>query len=357
MTTSISPKLVSTLNLARALAATYVVAHHLANHHGWSSQGLGIFFRFGQEAVLVFFLLSGFVIFSNERDRVFPPHRYYLRRIRRLYPTLVAAMVVSTAVAADNGTLAREFHVSELVGTLLGLQDISDLKPGVIVDPYLGNDPLWSLSYEAAFYFVFPFVMWLWKRSSNRVEHGIGIASCAAYVIYVSAPNHWALVSSYFLVWWCGATIADRYHRGERSYRSLGPPLYWLVALCSIAGISAVWIGFRSLGTYPVLPFRHFAVGLLLVVTIFSGLGARLAKLLVPIAVFASSLASISYGLYVLHYPILVTWQRAQTPGGFAIATFILVASAYLSDAKMLQLFSRARKPVPTQIHPSRSPT
>lgn len=127
-------------------------------------------------------------------------------------------MLVSTAVAVDNGSLSREFHASEFVGTLLGLQDISALKPGVIVDPYLGNDPLWSLSYELAFYFAFPFVIWLWRRQSILVEHGIGIVSCGAYVIYALAPNHWALVTSYFLVWWCGAAVAERYQKEREAF-------------------------------------------------------------------------------------------------------------------------------------------
>lgn len=298
-------------------------------------------FRFGQEAVLVFFLLSGFVIFSNEQDRVSSLLPYFWRRIRRIYPTLLAAVLVSTAVAADNGSLSSEFHVSELAGTLLGLQDVSTLKPGVIVDPYLGNDPLWSLSYELAFYFAFPFVMWLWRRHSTLVDHGIGIVSCAAYVIYALAPNHWALVTSYFLVWWCGAAVAERYQRGQRSYRSLGAPLYWLVALCGIAAIVAVWTGPKSVGIYPVLPLRHFAVALALTILLFSSNGEKLVKLLMPAAGVASSVASISYGLYVLHFPLLIVWHRAQTIGGILLALIILLVCAYVADLKMLELVSR----------------
>lgn len=343
MPNKISPKLVSALNVARASAAVYVVLHHLASHYGWSLQGIGFVFRFGQEAVLVFFLLSGFVIFSNERDRVSPPYEYFWRRIRRIYPALLVAILISTAVAIDNGTLGQRFEISELIGTLLGLQDSSTLKPGVIVGPYLSNDPLWSLSYELAFYFAFPIVMWLWRRDSRLVDHGVGIASCSAYVLYALVPNHWALVTSYFLVWWCGAAVAERFQRGERTYRSLGPPLYWLATLCAIAAIAVVWVGPKGLGVYPILPFRHFAVALFLVVLLFSNLGARLATWLLPGAALASSAASISYGIYVLHYPLLILWQRAQGPSGLPLAVIALLISAYIADLKMLQLLSRVR--------------
>jgi peptidoglycan/LPS O-acetylase OafA/YrhL len=77
----LSLRLSAGLDVARAAAACYVVLHHVAKARGWSS-GPGLALRFGQEAVLIFFLLSGFVIFSNERTRATRPSGYYLRRLR-----------------------------------------------------------------------------------------------------------------------------------------------------------------------------------------------------------------------------------------------------------------------------------
>ncbi|MBR0987621.1 acyltransferase family protein [Bradyrhizobium liaoningense] len=336
----ISPSAVSALNFGRAVAALYVVLHHVAHHHGWSSQGFGLLLRFGQESVLVFFLLSGFVIFANERDRAWPPYSYYLRRARRIYPALIAAVLISTIVAADNGTLTRDFHASELIGTLFGLQDISSLKPGVIVDPYLGNDPLWSLSYELAFYLVFPFVLRLWKNSPHLMEHGLGAVCCLAYIAYALIPNHWSLVGAYFLVWWCGAAVAERYQKGERSFRALGAPLYWLTALCSISALITIWVGSRGAGYYPVLPLRHFAVALGLIILLFNSAGSKAVRLLAPASAAWAAIASISYGLYVLHYPLLVTWQRAQSVGGFLVALMLLFVCAYFVDFKILKFLS-----------------
>jgi peptidoglycan/LPS O-acetylase OafA/YrhL len=70
----LSARLSASLDVARAIAACYVVLHHVANARGWSN-GPGLVLRFGQEAVLIFFLLSGFVIFSNERTRLEPLDR------------------------------------------------------------------------------------------------------------------------------------------------------------------------------------------------------------------------------------------------------------------------------------------
>lgn len=248
----LSARLKASLDTARGTAALYVVLHHLANARGWSN-GIGMVFRFGQEAVLIFFLLSGFVIFANERSRAKNPRGYYLRRIRRIYPTLLAAIAFSTLVYLDNRTFFASFHWEELLGTVLGVQDISSLKPGVVVGPYLNNEPLWSLSYELAFYVVFPLVLRLWLRDPLLTNHAIGFVCCAAYAIYMVVPNHWCLVAAYYLIWWCGAMAANGYLRGCRNICSMMVSLCWLLALTLIAAAGVYVQVYRGLG------FTHFS--------------------------------------------------------------------------------------------------
>ena len=187
--------------------------HHVAKAHGLL-HGPGLILLFGQEAVIVFFLLSGFVIFNGEHRRALRPGGYYARRVRRIYPVLIAAMIVSTLVATDNGDLAARFDWRSLWGTLAGLQDIAAIKPGVIVDPYLDNLPLWSLSYELAFYLVFPPILMLWQRHPRATDHAVGIGCCLCYGLYALHPNHAALVGAYFMIWWSGAMAARAYLAG-----------------------------------------------------------------------------------------------------------------------------------------------
>jgi peptidoglycan/LPS O-acetylase OafA/YrhL len=78
-------------------------------------------------------------------------------------------MVASTLVALDNGTLASAFKRRDLIGTLASVQDVSFLKPGVIVVPYLDNNPLWLVSNEMAFYLVFPLALILWRQCLQSV--------------------------------------------------------------------------------------------------------------------------------------------------------------------------------------------
>ncbi len=326
---TLSPRLSASLNVARATAAFYVVAHHVASTRSWSDHGVGLLLRFGQEAVIIFFLLSGFVIFANEEGR--PGTGYVMRRLRRIYPPLLIAMLVSVLViVVYNGE-----HRSDWPGffaTLLNLQDVPDLKPGVIAAPFLDNNPLWSLSYEMAFYAAFPFILPAWRRAPALTTHLIGAGCCLAYLSYAALPNHVSLVAAYFLVWWSGAMAADAYGRGGRSVLSIVPVTAWLAALTGISAL-VVWLaGFRGLGVYPMLPLRHFGVALLVLVLCFGPLGRALATLLQPLARPAAWLASISYGVYVLHYPITVQWQLGRTPAGLALSLVILLVLAWLSD-------------------------
>ncbi len=337
----LSPRLIASLDAARAAAAGYVVLHHVADSRGWT-HGAGIVFRFGQEAVLVFFLLSGFVIFANERVRAARPAGYLLRRLRRIYPALLVAIGVSTLVALDNGDLAARFSWRELAGTMLCLQDIALLKPGVIVEPYLQNTPLWSLSYEVAFYLAFPPVLALWRRRPRLANHLIGLVCCAAYAAYALAPNHWSLVAAYFLVWWAGAMAADGYLRGGGDVRAVGATFGWLLALCGVAAAVTGVVGYRGPGVYPFLPLRHFLVAAGMLAALYSGLGRRIAAICESLARPAADAASVSYGLYVLHYPLLVVWRRAWTPAGLALALGLVLAAAWLTDRKLNQWLPRA---------------
>ncbi len=334
--------LVVSLDVARSAAAIYVVLHHLAYARGWA-HGAGVLFKFGQEAVIVFFLLSGFLIYANESERTGDIKHYLYRRFRRIYPVLLGAMLTSVAVSMDNGDFAARFDVYEMLGTLLSLQDISALKPGVIADPFLGNDPLWSLSYEIVFYAMFPAVIALrnWNRQHCRTI--IGIMCCSAYVVFALNPTHFPLVIAYFQLWWVGAMVADAYRNGGRNVLSVMPDLYWLVALLLVSTIVMCVSGYSGVYQYPALPVRHFAVGILFVVMFFGPLGRWISMRLKPLAVAAGFCASISYGLYALHYPIVIQSDRTSGVVGTVAMFGVLITLSIIADRHLNTLLPRYR--------------
>lgn len=188
------------LEAVRGFAAIYVVFHHLF------AKGLSIFgkdisflFRFGQEAVILFFLLSGFVIhyaFSQSQDKSFIT--FFVKRFLRIYIPLVIIFITNFLIFYFNGYRFTFHDVQLLVGNLLMLQDIPALKPNVVCGPFLGNSPLWSLSYEWWFYLIFFAFRHYLRNNASLYVYVIGTVSAVTYVFF---PNFINRELMYLIIW------------------------------------------------------------------------------------------------------------------------------------------------------------
>ena len=317
------------MSVARACAALYVVIHHVALARDFPFP-FSIFKHFGHQAVIAFFLMSGFLIHANERHRVLrEPARYALRRGVRIYPALIVALILSIVLVSG------EWSYRDLIGNLLALQDTMATTPGTFVGTFKGNSPLWSLSYELWFYLLYPFIMMIFVRSIKLAHLAVGVTCVLSYTIYIIHPNHFLVMTAYFASWWAGAAVAEAYGSGKRDVRSMLLQLLALTATCAVATLPMLFRHGRP-SEYPALQANHLWSALLFTVAIFSPVGAYLAKFAKAVPVrLATTLASISYGLYVFHWPILVQWNVAQSDAGFAAAVVVLLAVSWLCDREL----------------------
>lgn len=303
------------LEALRGVAALYVFAGHVIIARLGVQHGLLSFvFRFGQEAVMLFFLLSGFVIFysfSTGKDQTFKG--YFRRRWLRIYPIFIFALFVTWILS---GIRTGESTWLSLIGNLFMLQDFSFGKPGVWVDTFCGNSPLWSLSYEWWFYMMFyPLFTYIGPRKRRWVAIAIATAGLS---VGLALPNQIARFALYFVIWWSGAEMARTYLSGATiTFRSEKASLLALLAFTSVlmfevlqwrqTGHQLMW------GVHPFLEARHFAAALVLMV--FGILWARWNwRYFDSTLGWCIWLAPISYGLYILHFPIAVNshWQPAS---------------------------------------------
>jgi len=140
---------------------------------------------------------------------------------------------------------------------------------------------------------------------------------------------------------------ARAYLAGERSFLRMGAAFPWLVALTLIAAASVPIAGRGSLYDYPILPVRHFAIAVIALAALFGPAGRALVRAAAPLAKPAAFAASISYGLYILHYPLLVQSDRAASPAGLAGMAVLLVALAILADRELNRVLPKIRRGSP----------
>ena len=301
------------LEAVRGLAAFYVVLHHTISH-GTVLYGLpvGLLLKFGQEAVILFFLLSGFVInysFHSSADKSF--RSYFFKRSTRIYiPLFFVFLVGYLGLSYNRGELINP-ELWTLFKNILMLQDWERVKPGVIAEPYMENIPLWSLSYEWWFYMLyFPVVTRVAPHSAFRRALFVFTLSIVMAALYTWQPNFLFRLFTYFGIWWAGVYLSDLYLEGRhRSYKSFVLPV---AAVATIAALM-LWpvVAARQagegllLGAHPLLEFRHVTLSLVFVCGAILWHKLRWVgfdALIKPFLVFAP----VSYVLYICHQPLMV---------------------------------------------------
>lgn len=300
------------LEALRGFAAIYVVFHHVVPHDGMiAGFSIGFLFKFGQEAVILFFLLSGFVInysFKQGRDKTF--RSYFLKRSSRIYIPFVIVMLLGWVIESFRVNGIVNFNVKEFFLNLLMLQDISSLKPNVIVDPYMHNSPLWSLAYEWWFYMIyFP----IQKYISSEKNKDILVFSTAiiSSLVYFYYPIFLPRLLMYMSIWWFGVSLSNSYMRNEpMNLGAFSLPLLSLAVICIFNGAGvyeALLSGtYSSIGVHPALELRHcmFAMFAVLFALVWRSTDWIFFDITISPFLFV---APISYVVYISHYYFVVS--------------------------------------------------
>lgn len=334
------------LDSLRGLASLYVVLHNLVyGLYGLNiiSERWKLLFFAGQEAVMLFFLLSGFVIYLSTHQKNLDFRSFFVRRFRRIYFPFVLSILLSILIFYFNGNLSEKFSARELIGNLLLLQDFGRVKPGNWFSPFLGNLPLWSLSYEWWFYMLF-YPLYKFLPESKRI-YIILAFSGACYLIFTAYPNHLCLVGSYLIVWWCGVELAIGFLQDKFTLIRVQIISYSLILMIVLSIIPIIHAQEIQFGVYPFLVFRHFASALLIIWCGFIWYQHNFYGFDRLLGVFAK-LAPISYAIYIFHFPLLVQWNLAPFINNNLLLEYILKLSllftlAYLTEIKLQPLVNR----------------
>ncbi len=334
---------ITPIETLRGFAALYVAIGHLVLSQNLVVGPGQIAFKFGGEAVMLFFLVSGFVVmFSVMRTPDMRFGEYLWRRATRIYPVFLLALLVGYLATWRVGV-----DWPTLIGNIAMLQDYDQAKPGTIVSTYR-NPALWSLSYEWWFYMLF----WpLYRLVGERHQLAtVTVASAIAALAYYWLEFQPLLFTALFPTWWWGAEIARDVVRGQepRMGRILAAGAVTAAVLGAIALFDMLATGRVEISKHPVLELRQVTVTLLFLVPIAVFGWARVLAGLAKVPLFAA-LAPISYGLYALHYPVIL-WSAGfgLPPLAHAVlASLLALALAWFAERlwqpAVVRLLSRWR--------------
>ncbi len=228
------PKLLALEGLRGLCALSILVSHISHDSTGFRTGGMSHFpgyvpafiSYFGGIGVLVFFVLSGFVIgYTNQgcfnRANVV---LYLKRRFIRLYPIYLLVILISFAVANEFG------DVTKLLGHLFFLQTW-------LVDNVSSNGVLWTLHLEAGFYLLYLFIWW------RPVYLRLWLAVCAGACFFSPFCDiHLLLVLGYFYLWLLGLKLAQSVSGSGELPNDTDPSMrraFWLSLFVSIAYITS----------------------------------------------------------------------------------------------------------------------
>lgn len=165
------------LDALRGAAALAVVGHHFASFFVELVKPTGVILvplntlrAFGHPAVILFFVLSGFVLslaFSKSKDRDYRP--YLIKRTFRIYPAYLAAMALSMlalaiVIPASTDSLGPYLQNGQPI-----LPDFwSLIRSASLIFAFHHDDKLnivmWSLVHEMRFSILFPAMFFLCNR-------------------------------------------------------------------------------------------------------------------------------------------------------------------------------------------------
>jgi len=323
------------LEAIRGIAALYVVFHHSFFSEDFKILGhnLSFLFKFGQEAVILFFLMSGFVIgysFDRSKDKSF--ESYFQKRFYRIFIPLIFVIVTHYLILSYQKGFFINPQWVQLFGNLLMLQDISALKPNVICDPYLGNSPLWSLSYEWWFYMSFYFIYAIFKKTPEKIEAFVAVVVIVSAVSYIFYPNFLNRLLMYYGIWWIGVMMAKSFlTNGRVRIKDISIPFISLLLATVILAINCYVQKDKisTIGVSPHLEFRHFSFT---IIALAIAITWQRCKWLYFDKIFErfSFFAPFSYVLYISHNFLVTNASYLNLFGNRYIAFFIYLSVALL---------------------------
>jgi peptidoglycan/LPS O-acetylase OafA/YrhL len=286
------------MDAVRFLAATIVLLAHASE---LLFSDLPLPFP-GKDAVIVFFVLSGFVIAFVTREKDGDALTYAVNRLSRLWSVLIPASLLSLALVAD-GDWSTALHATSASVAFVGQIWTLDLSP-----PH--NSPAWSIGYEAFYYALFGAAVYL---NGRRRFIAVGLlAALAGPKILILMP-----------IWLAGAWLYRNIERLRMDARTANRLFLLSIALYLIYFATDLNVLLREamIGSFPEfmswMQYSNRFVGdyILGAIVCLNFVAAaymknRLTELLMRQRRVIAGAAGYTLTIYLFHRPLIAFFQR-----------------------------------------------
>jgi peptidoglycan/LPS O-acetylase OafA/YrhL len=317
------------LDLIRFSAALMVFSEHfrertkhafyqLWNDHPFLYKHL---FLYSQTAVIVFFVLSGFVIAHVLATRERTPLKFTASRFGRLYSVVIPTLILMTAT---NYLIALRYpHAFDAYGDGASVS-LEYLRTSLFVSNFwlwqqldVANGPFWSLSLEVAYYV--GIALLVFTKGRARVLSLVVLCLAAGPTMVLLAPTWLLGYAAYHL------TQRRRLHAGAAF-------LIWLASAILLMLCPVIELHMREPLPFLRMPDQHlgallasYAAAICFAANIitFNHFSDRVESLFVPFASLIRWLGSTTFALYMFHMSILAFLTVYPVGGSGSLAQFI----------------------------------
>jgi peptidoglycan/LPS O-acetylase OafA/YrhL len=331
------------LDIVRFLAAMVVFLGH-ASGVNWTAGFLWQTGPYADTCVVIFFVLSGFVIGYVSDEKEHTPQAYLASRAARLWSVVVPALALTFVVDWFGVRIAPELYVGQpwfagdhaalrYLASFLMLQEVWSLYlvPGI-------NGPFWPLGFEAFYYLLFGMIFY----GRHKLKW-----LAVALVLVLSGP----VIAALFPVWGMGF-LAYRLCRSK----TLPAPLSLLLALAGLVLIVASpflrtlpWLQFQIMGD-EILGRYIDGIAFFMHLVGMYGLTGAMPRLPRRLKARIATVAATTFPLYLLHRPLIQlfsytgpddasSWQRRM----LLIAGTLLVVWLATPGIERLRMIMRAK--------------
>lgn len=309
----------------RAIAVIGVIVYHL----------LPATLQGGYLGVPIFLLLTGYLITGSlmrelQQSGTIKVFKFYIKRLKRLYPVLITMLVLSTTyITLFQRELLKDLR-SIVVTNVLWVYNWWEIGHGQsYFDRFAGESPfthMWTLSIEGQFYFVWPLVLialfWLVKKRGivKWITLGLALVSAVLMGVLYDPINvnrvYYGSDTRAFAIF-LGAWLAMVWP-AERLKESISKTSTQILDATGIVSLVLVLVlYFVMQGQAPVTYFGGmfiFTILAMVLMAVVAHPGGHMNRWLTnPIFKW---IGARPYGIYVYQYPVMVFYEsRVRSMG------------------------------------------